>query len=268
LESQKVQESFATQVAERLGETDERQARHEAVTSHLHEAVQGAGEQSMHRDLLLDQEIVRINEQHKRELAAHEITINLVRNELQHHQESREAQDGEIAVLKALVEQLLGQVKGKDKVSDPTPEASGAGGGRPPPPPPRHGAVGAPGGGGGGDPDDEGEGSGRKPDESGKGRRDETKREKEDYHSQERNLSCTTRVRRVEIQGNLTFPPSKKAGQIEAGGASIGHKVHARRMVSEGVSGVRPNSKVEVRWTRHSGQSHTRAKTTIKDRTS
>jgi len=51
------------------------------------------------------------------------------------HQESREAQDGEIAVLQALVEQLMGQVKGKGKVSDPTPEASGAGGGNPPPPP-------------------------------------------------------------------------------------------------------------------------------------
>jgi len=171
LESQKVQESFATQVAERLGETDERQTRHEAVTSHLHKAVQGTGEQSMHRDLLLDQEIVRINEQHKRELENHEISINLVRDELQRQQESREAQDGEIAVLKALVEQLLGQVKGKGKVSDPTPEASGAGGGRPPPPP-QQGATGAPGGGGGGDPDDEGEGSGRKPDESSKGRRD------------------------------------------------------------------------------------------------
>jgi len=68
LESQKVQESFANQVAERLGERDERQTRHEAVTSHLHEAVQGTGEQSMYRDLLLDQEIVRIKEQHKREL--------------------------------------------------------------------------------------------------------------------------------------------------------------------------------------------------------
>jgi len=75
-------------------------------------------------------------------------------------------------VLKALVEQLLGQVKGKGKVSDPTPEASGAGGGRPPPPP-RHGAAGARGGGGGGDPDDEGEGSGRKLDESRKERREE-----------------------------------------------------------------------------------------------
>jgi len=45
-------------------------------------------------------------------------------------------------------------VKGKGKVSDPTPEASGAGGGRAPPPP-RHGAAGAPGGGG---PEDHDEG--------------------------------------------------------------------------------------------------------------
>jgi len=172
LESQKVQESFATQVAERLGETDERQTRHEAVTCHLHEAVQGAREQSMHRDLLLDQEIVRIKEQHKRELENHEMSINLVSGEQQGQQESREAQDGEIAVLKALVEQWLGQAKGKGKVSDPTPEASGVGGGRPPPPP-RYGVAGAPGGGGGGDPDDEGEGSGRKPDERMKGRRDQ-----------------------------------------------------------------------------------------------
>jgi len=94
LESQKVQESFTTQVAERPGETDERQTRHEAVTSHLHEAGQGTGEQSIHRDLLLDQEIVRINEQHKRELENHEMSINLVRDELQRQQESREAQDG------------------------------------------------------------------------------------------------------------------------------------------------------------------------------
>jgi len=44
-------------------------------------------------------------------------------------------------------------------------------GGRPPPPS-RQGATGARGGRGGGDPDDEREGSGRKPDESRKGRRD------------------------------------------------------------------------------------------------
>jgi len=83
----------------------------------------------------------------------------------------------------ALVDQLLGQVKGKGEVSDRTPEAAGVGGGRPPLPP-RHGAAGAPGGGGGGDPDDEGEGSGRKPDERRKGRLDERpapQREEEDY---------------------------------------------------------------------------------------
>jgi len=171
LESQKVQDSFATQVAERLGEADKKQARHEAVTSHIHEAVQGTGEQSMHWDLLLDREIVGINEQHKPELANHEIRTNLVRDELRHDQESREAQDSEIAVLKALVEQLMGQVKGNGKVSDPTPEASGAGGGSPPPPP-RHGVTGAPGGGVGGVPDAEGEGSGRKPDQSRKRRWD------------------------------------------------------------------------------------------------
>jgi len=172
LESRKLQESCGSQVAPRLGETDEQQTRHEAVTPHLHEAVQGTSKQSMHQDLLLDQEIVWINEQHKQELANHEISINLVRDELRDHQESREAQDGEIAVLKALVEQLMGQVKGKGKLSDPTPEASGADGGRPPPPP-RDGAAGAPGGGGGGDPDDDEEGSGRKPDENRKGTQDE-----------------------------------------------------------------------------------------------
>jgi len=80
MESQKVQESFGTQVAERLGEPDERQTRHEAVTSHLHEGLQVTGEQSMHRDLLLDQPIVRINEQHKGERAKHEMSINLVRD--------------------------------------------------------------------------------------------------------------------------------------------------------------------------------------------
>jgi len=74
--------------------------------------------------------------------------------------------------------------------------------------------------------------------------------------------------RRVEIQGNLTFSAGKMAGQIEAGGASIGHKVHARRMLSEGVSGVRPNSKGKVRWTCHRGQSHMRARSRIKDRAS
>ena len=165
----------------------------------------------MHRDLLLDQEIVRINEQHKRELETHEISINLVRDELQRQQESREAQDGEIAVLKALLEQLLGQVKGKGKVSDPTPEASGAGGGRPPPPP-RQGAAGAPSGGRGGDPDDEGEGSGRKPDEGRKGRRDERpapQPEEEDYDVEnDEQLNLFSRVR-VNALGQRTRVPAE-----------------------------------------------------------
>jgi len=99
-------------------------------------------------------------------------------------------------VLKALVEQLLGQVKGKGKVSDPTPEASGAGGGRPPPPP-RHGAAGAPDGGGGGDPDDDGEGSGRKPDEGWKGRREERpapQLEENDYDAENHEFNRFSRV--------------------------------------------------------------------------
>jgi len=96
------------------------------------------------------------------------MSIHLVRDALRRHQESREAQDDETLVIKALVEQLMRQVKGKGKVSDPTPEASWAGGGRPPPP--RLGVAGV--AGGGGPPDDEGEGSGRKPDESRKGRWD------------------------------------------------------------------------------------------------
>jgi len=68
-----------------------------------------------------------------------------------------------------MVETLIGQVKAKGKVSDPTPEASGTGGGRPPPQ--RHEAGGAPGR--GRDPDDDGEGSEWKSDEGRKGRQDE-----------------------------------------------------------------------------------------------
>jgi len=116
------------------------------------------GEQSMHRDTLLDQEIARINEQHKWELENHKMSINLMKDELRQNQQSQQAQDGEIAVLKALVEQRMRQVKGK--TSDPTREASGAGG-RNRPLPPRGRAAGDPGE--GGDPDDKGEGSGRKP---------------------------------------------------------------------------------------------------------
>jgi len=69
-----------------------------------------------------------------------------------------------------MVHAWIGQVRGEVKASDPTPEATGAGG-RNAPPLARRRAPGAPAG--GGDPNDEGEGSGRKPDESRKGRRDE-----------------------------------------------------------------------------------------------
>jgi len=88
----------------------------------------------MHRDLLLDQQIPRINKQHKQALENHEMSINLMKDDLRQNQESRQAQDREIAVLKALVEQLRGQVKGKGKTSDGTPEVSGAGGRNHPPP--------------------------------------------------------------------------------------------------------------------------------------
>ena len=156
--SQKAQGSFAAQVAERLGETDDKQVRHEAVTSQLHERVQGTEAQSMHGDIMLEQEILSLNKQHKSVLENHEISLNLTRTELRHQMQDQQVRDGEISELKARVETLMGLVKGKGKVSDPTPAASGAGGGNPAPPPQRK-AAGAPGG--GGDPDEEGAGSGR-----------------------------------------------------------------------------------------------------------
>jgi len=135
IESQRVQESFSAQLAQRLR--------------------------------------ARLNKQHKRELENHEISLLLMRAVLRHRKEGQQVRDGEISELKPMGETLIGQVKGKGKVSDPTPEASVAGGGKPPPlPPPQGWAAGAAGGGGRGDPDDEGEGSGRRPDESRKGRWD------------------------------------------------------------------------------------------------
>jgi len=133
-ESQKVQESFASTMAERLGETKHWQARQEAVTSQLHETVQSTEARSIHRELLLDKEIVPLNEQDKREPKNHEISLNLLKQRMLEHQLAEEARDGEITELKAMGQTFMGHVKGKGKVSDPTPEASGAGGGRPPPP--------------------------------------------------------------------------------------------------------------------------------------
>jgi len=126
----------------------------------------------MHQGLVLDQEKVRINEQHKRELENNEISLTLMSEDLRHQKEAQEVRDGDILELKAMVETFMGQVKGKGKVSDPPPEASGPRGGNPPLPPGKR-VAGAPGGGGGGDPHDEGERSVSKPDESRKGRRGE-----------------------------------------------------------------------------------------------
>jgi len=114
------------QVAGRLGETDDRQARHEAVTSWLYETVQAAKAQSMHLDLMVDQEIFQLNEQHKREREKHEIDLVLMRAELRHQKEAQKRRDGDISELKPMVATLMWQVKGKGKVSDPTPEASRA----------------------------------------------------------------------------------------------------------------------------------------------
>jgi len=160
-ESQKVPESFASTVAERLGETNDREARHEAIPSQLHDTVQRTEVQSIPRDLLLDQEIIQLNEQHKKELQNHEISLNLMKQETLEPQLAEQERDNEISERKAMVQTLMEQVQGKGKASDPTPEASGAGGGNPRPPPQRR-PAGAPGG-GGGDSDNEGKGSGRKP---------------------------------------------------------------------------------------------------------
>ena len=75
LESHKVEQQFAAQVAARLEGTEGRHARQESVTSQLHNAVHGTDEQSIHEDFMLDREIVRVNEQHKRELELHEISM-------------------------------------------------------------------------------------------------------------------------------------------------------------------------------------------------
>ena len=54
----------------------------------------------MYRDLMLDQEIVRLNEQHKRELNNHQITLSLMRAELRSQKEAQQLRDSEILELK------------------------------------------------------------------------------------------------------------------------------------------------------------------------
>jgi len=75
-----------------------------------------------------------INEQHKQELENREVSINLMRRELQQYQHSPQARDREILELKAMIEQLVGQVKGKGKALDATLEASRVVGRNTPPP--------------------------------------------------------------------------------------------------------------------------------------
>ena len=146
-ESQNIHERFASHVAERLVETEVRQARHESVTTQLHEAVQGTSDLSEHRYQLLDQKILPLIEQNQLEHKQHEKNTNPVKQELQRRLEEQQARDGDILDMREMVQTLMGQVKGNGKASDPTPEALGAGGGKPPPRP-RRTAAGAPGGGG------------------------------------------------------------------------------------------------------------------------
>jgi len=107
LELHKVEEQFAVQVGARLEGIQGRHARHEAVTSQLHKVVHGTDEQSIHQDFMLDREIVRVNEQHKRELEIHEISINLMKQELQQNQEAQKKRDCEISEHKTQVETLM-----------------------------------------------------------------------------------------------------------------------------------------------------------------
>jgi len=109
-----------------------------------------------------------------------------------------------------MVETWIGQVKGKGKVSDPTPEASGARGGNPSPPLQRK-AAGAPGA--GGDPDDEGSGSGTEPDESRKGSMEERPAphpEEDDYDAeddQQFNLFSRVMANPLEQQTRVPAEP-------------------------------------------------------------
>ena len=66
--TQRIQETFVSQVAERLEAADSRQLRHEEVTSQLHEVVQGEAQQAMRRDLLLERELQQVRNQHTEEV--------------------------------------------------------------------------------------------------------------------------------------------------------------------------------------------------------
>jgi len=93
LESEMVHERFTTNIAERLGETDVREDRHKSVISQYNETVQGTGAQSIYRDQPQDQEIVQFIGQHQLELGQHQLSITLIKQELQQNQETQQAPD-------------------------------------------------------------------------------------------------------------------------------------------------------------------------------
>lgn len=112
---------------------------------------------------------------------------------------------------KAIGQTLLGQGKGKEKVSDLTPEATEEGGGSSLPPQRRR-AAGAPGR--GGDPEDEGEGSGRKPGESKRGRRDKRpapQPEAEDDVADEEQLATLSRIMTNAMGGRTRVSAERAA---------------------------------------------------------
>ena len=161
-ETQRIQETFAARVAERLEAADSRQLRHEEVTSQLHDVVQGEGQQAMRRDLLLEHELQQVRRQHEEE-------VTQLNNQLHRYEERQVARDAELAQLKEGLRLLQNLDKGKRREESPTPEAGGAGGGNKPPPPKMKGAAaGAP-----GDGDDDGENS-----DDGDSHRNRKRREK------------------------------------------------------------------------------------------
>jgi len=153
-------------VGGRMEGQDCRQTRHEPVTSHLHQTIQGEGAAAMGKDERLGQELLDTKAQHQRELQNHKRILNAMMAELEANKEARERQESHIAEVTVVVTSLMGQVKGKR--SNPTPEQSagetgGGGGGRPSPI--MHGAAGGT--------HDPGDSAGGGSDDERRGRRDE-----------------------------------------------------------------------------------------------
>jgi len=160
------QKEFASEVVEKFADSDARQSRHEAVSSQLHENIHQEGAASISRDQILERLVRENQDQHQRELDNHESQLGEIADYLKEERRIGKARDRELRELKDMMQSLLGQVKGKGKQSDPTPEgpsAAGGGGGNRNPPP----TAAAPGAPDDDDDDDDGDDRGRK------GRRDE-----------------------------------------------------------------------------------------------